>query len=166
MLPPNMAAVNLTARVANDGLVIGRIYRVTSIDEASITFEEVVIDNPVASINGVQELGEFLVDWDRAQVKRDGMWLRLPPAAFRLLRLLASKPGRVFSYQAISSYVWGHEVPTTSITVLAKRLRYIVGDASIETIRPTGLRLVTDPHASSSAPMLSKHATSRQLPAD
>jgi DNA-binding response OmpR family regulator len=136
-----MEGLSLSAKLSVRGLVVGRYYRVTSMDDSGVTFEEVAIDYPVVTHAGVQEFGSLTVDWDRSKVHRDGKWHRMAPSVFNLLRLLASHPGRVFSYHAIKEYVWGHEVSDSSVTVLAKRLRYVVGDEMIETIRRAGLRL-------------------------
>src|SRR5437868_5440036 len=98
-----MTSASVTARISVQGLVVGGHYRVTSIDESGVTFEEVKIDHPIVALAGMQQLGSLIVDWDRAQVCRDGTWHLLAPSLFRLFRLLASQPGRTFGHTAIKS---------------------------------------------------------------
>lgn len=50
--------------------------------------------------------GELVIDDDRKEVQVRGQPVSLSPKEFELLRLLASKPGRVFSTEEILAAVW------------------------------------------------------------
>jgi DNA-binding response OmpR family regulator len=52
------------------------------------------------------ELGELLIDDERKEVRVRGEPVELSPKEYDLLRLLASRPGKVFSHQEILAKIW------------------------------------------------------------
>jgi len=52
------------------------------------------------------ELGELLIDDERKEVRVRGEPVELSPKEYALLRLLTSRPGKVFSHQEILKKIW------------------------------------------------------------
>ena len=52
------------------------------------------------------ELGELLIDDERKEVRVHGELVELSPKEYDLLRLLASRPGKVFSHREILAEIW------------------------------------------------------------
>ncbi len=69
--------------------------------------------------------GDLKIDMGRREVWRDDAKIDLTTLEFDLLYFLASRPGRVFSREALMDHVWGEErlVDTRSIDSLISRLR-------------------------------------------
>jgi two-component system phosphate regulon response regulator PhoB/two-component system alkaline phosphatase synthesis response regulator PhoP len=94
----------------------------------------------------VLEIGGGLVlDAERFQVRRDGIALDLTSTEFKILRLLASKKGRVFSREQILDELWGHDkiVLDRTVDVHIKNLREKLGPAGglIKNIRGVGYKV-------------------------
>jgi two-component system response regulator RegX3 len=58
------------------------------------------------SARGPWKVGGLAMDFTRHQVSVDGRPVQLTPSEFRLLGLLATKPGRVFSRREIMEHLW------------------------------------------------------------
>lgn len=92
------------------------------------------------------DLGCRLLDDQRA-VSFGGGSVRLTPLEFSLLRVLASEPGRVFSFADLSQAVWstGFVGDGAQVRAVVKRLRRKLVEAGapvgVETVRAAGLRL-------------------------
>jgi DNA-binding response OmpR family regulator len=73
----------------------------------------------------VLEVGTLRIDPARRRVDRDGAEVPLTTLEFDLLHFLASRPGRVFTREALLSEVWGEGrvVDDRSIDSLVSRLR-------------------------------------------
>ena len=73
----------------------------------------------------VIELGGLRIDPARRTVERDGQLLPFTTLEFDLLYFLASRPGRVFSREALMEQVWGSDrvVDDRSIDSLVSRVR-------------------------------------------
>lgn len=71
------------------------------------------------------EFGALRIDSGRRAVERDGMRVDVTSLEFDLLHFLASRPGRVFSREALMDQVWGEGrvVDDRSIDSLISRLR-------------------------------------------
>jgi two-component system phosphate regulon response regulator PhoB/two-component system alkaline phosphatase synthesis response regulator PhoP len=94
----------------------------------------------------VLEIGGGLVlDAERFEVRRDGTPLDLTSTEFKILRLLASKKGRVFSREQILDELWGHDkiVLDRTVDVHIKNLREKLGPAGslIKNIRGVGYKV-------------------------
>ena len=73
----------------------------------------------------VLEVGRLSIDPGRRTVERDGRPVPLTTLEFDLLYFLASRPGRVYSREALMEQVWGSDrvVDDRSIDSLVSRLR-------------------------------------------
>jgi len=89
-------------------------------------------------------IGELEVDPVRHRVLVAGASVRLTPTEFRVLHVLARRPGRVFTRQQIAAAVHGEDEPEVdrAIDVQIVALRRKLGPAAryIETVRGIGYR--------------------------
>ena len=92
----------------------------------------------------VKELSErkVKIDKDRYSVYKDDVEIALPKKEFKLLSLLVSKPGKVFTREFILEQVWGDEVVVgdRTIDVHIRKLREKLGDHYIKTIKGIGYK--------------------------
>jgi two-component system phosphate regulon response regulator PhoB len=101
------------------------------------------------------EVGPLKLDPATHRVSVAGHDVALGPTEFRLLRFLMARPERVHSRAQLLDMVWGDHVyiEERTVDVHIRRLRVALepfgGDASIETVRGSGYRLV----ARASAPL-------------
>lgn len=93
--------------------------------------------------------GKFVIDLASVQAIAGDHQLPLTPTEFKLLRTLASEPGRVFTRDDLLTGVWGYEPgsDTRLVDVHVGRLRKKLQDANvsevqIETSRGFGYRLI------------------------
>ena len=97
---------------------------------------------PVRIVNGTLE-----VDVTGHVVTVGGREVQLRPLEFKLLALLVSHPGKVFSREELLAEVWGlrGELNTRTVDVHVRRLRMNLGDAAdaIETVHGFGYRART-----------------------
>jgi two-component system phosphate regulon response regulator PhoB/two-component system alkaline phosphatase synthesis response regulator PhoP len=89
--------------------------------------------------------GILKIDPGKHEVKLKGKIIDLTSTEFRILQLLASKKGWVFSRDQILDYLWGQEkaVLDRTIDVHIKHLREKLGEAAylIKNIRSVGYKL-------------------------
>jgi two-component system alkaline phosphatase synthesis response regulator PhoP len=97
----------------------------------------------------VLSLGELQIDLEKCEAKLSGKVLPLTKAEFKILTLLASHPGRVYSRERLCEEVSGEEVfgECRAVDVHIKYLREKLGDDPykprfIETVRGFGYRFV------------------------
>ena len=99
------------------------------------------------SPNGVEliEAGPFRLDTVRHQATADGRSLNITATEFKLLCLLASRPGEVQPRETLLRDVWGYEptLDTRTVDTTMQRLRAKLGQAAqhLETVRGVGYRL-------------------------
>ena len=88
------------------------------------------------------ELGNLKIDQEKHLVYKDGQELVFPKKEFKLLTLLASKPGKVFTREYILEKVWGDEVVVgdRTIDVHIRKIREKLGDELIKTIKGIGYK--------------------------
>ncbi len=92
----------------------------------------------------VLRAGELEMDTSAHRVTRGGVPVHLGPTEFRLLRLLMSHPGQVFSRQDVLDAVWGPTIHVEPRTVDAhiRRMRKALSEAGgpdiIRTVRAVG----------------------------
>ena len=95
------------------------------------------------------EAGPFRLDTVRHQATADGKSLNITATEFKLLCLLASRPGEVQPRETLLRDVWGYEptLDTRTVDTTMQRLRAKLGQAAdrLETVRGVGYRL-TDPN--------------------
>lgn len=95
----------------------------------------------------VKETSDRLsIDEARYIVLCEGKEVVLPKKEFELLKLLLSKPGNVFTRDAIFSAVWGDDavVGERTIDVHIRKLREKIGDDYISTIKGVGYKLILE----------------------
>jgi len=82
------------------------------------------------------------IDTEQYKVFVDNNPLDMPRKEFELLLLLASKPGKVFTREAILDAVWGTDVVVggRTIDVHIRKLREKIGDEKIGTIKGVGYK--------------------------
>ena len=100
------------------------------------------------SPNGVEliEAAPFRLDTVRHQATADGRSLNITATEFKLLCLLASRPGEVQPRETLLRDVWGYEptLDTRTVDTTIQRLRSKLGQAAhhLETVRGVGYRLI------------------------
>jgi len=90
-------------------------------------------------------VANITIDPDKHEVIVDGNKVELTSAEFRILQLLASEKGRVFSRNRILNYLWGEEkiVVDRTVDVHIRHLRSKIGSASksIRNVHGVGYKL-------------------------
>lgn len=92
----------------------------------------------------VIDIADLQIDLDQIVVLRGEERIELAKKEFDLLKLLASKPGKVFSRDEIFNRVWGADVivGNRTIDVHIRKLREKLGDHYIKTIKGIGYKFV------------------------
>ena len=90
-------------------------------------------------------VGPLVIDLDKFEATVDSVKADLTATEFRILQLLASRPGRVFSRDQILDFLWGQEkaVIDRTIDVHIRNLREKLGEAAslIKNIRGAGYKI-------------------------
>jgi DNA-binding response OmpR family regulator len=90
-------------------------------------------------------VGALVIDLDKFEVTADGVKVDLTATEFKILQLLASRRGRVFTRDQILDHLWGQEkaVIDRTIDVHIRNLRDKLGGAAalIKNIRGVGYKL-------------------------
>jgi two-component system phosphate regulon response regulator PhoB/two-component system alkaline phosphatase synthesis response regulator PhoP len=90
-------------------------------------------------------VGPLLMDLDKHETTVGGTPVDLTATEFKILRLLASRKGRVFTRDQILDYLWGHEkaVVDRTIDVHVRNIREKLGVASglVKNIRGVGYKV-------------------------
>jgi len=93
------------------------------------------------------EVGNLHLDLAKYEVHVNDNRIELTTSEFKILQLLSSKPGRVFSREQILDYLWGTEktVIDRTVDVHIRHLREKLGETScrIKNIRGIGYKLDT-----------------------
>ncbi len=88
------------------------------------------------------DLGVIKIDKDQFIVWKNDKQIILPRKEFKLLELLASKPGKVFHRDEIYDEVWGDSyVGERTIDVHIRKLRDKIGDDIIKTVKGIGYKI-------------------------
>ena len=89
--------------------------------------------------------GGLEIDAYRHRVVVDGEQRPLTPSEFKLLALLASEPGRVFTRREIMQHLWDSRYvgDQRACDIHVSNLRAKLGPERIETVRGVGYRLLT-----------------------
>jgi len=90
------------------------------------------------------EYKEILIDKEQYTLFVAGNIKTIPKKEFEMLFLLMSQPGKVFSREQIYQKVWGTDVIVgdRTIDVHIRKLREIIGDDKIQTIKGIGYKFV------------------------
>lgn len=85
---------------------------------------------------------DFVIDSERYVVFNKGEEIILPKKEFELLRLLVSKPNKVFSREEIFSKIWGDNVIVgdRTIDVHVRKIREKIGIGNIRTVKGVGYK--------------------------
>jgi len=88
------------------------------------------------------EAGGISIDRERYLITQNDREINLPKKEFELLSLLMSKPGKVFTREAIMNQIWGGEVVVgdRTIDVHIRKLREKLGEELIKTIKGVGYK--------------------------
>ncbi len=90
------------------------------------------------------EYGDICIDTEKVRVFRNSVPLELGPTEYRLLNVLISRPGRVWSRDQLMERVWEHDLDIDQRTVdvhigrLRKALRQYDTIGPIRTVRSVG----------------------------
>ncbi|MDP3462153.1 MAG: response regulator transcription factor [Bacteroidales bacterium] len=85
---------------------------------------------------------DFVIDSEKFLVVQNGIEIILPKKEFELLRLLASKPNKVFTREEIFSKIWGDNVIVgdRTIDVHVRKIREKIGISNIRTVKGVGYK--------------------------
>ena len=88
--------------------------------------------------------GDLTINLDEYKVILKGEKMSFPRKEFELLRLLASKPDKVFKREKIMEAVWGNDVVVgdRTIDVHIRKLREKMGNTYFKTIKGVGYKFV------------------------
>jgi two-component system alkaline phosphatase synthesis response regulator PhoP len=97
--------------------------------------------NPTEKLN----LSDLVIDSEKFLIVCKGVEMILPKKEFELIRLLASKPNKVFTREEILSKVWGDDVIVgdRTIDVHIRKIREKVGIENIRTVKGVGYKFET-----------------------
>ena len=116
--------------------LVSRVKALIRRTNASLSLDELIV-------------GELKISLSEMQVFRNGQLVKLGPKEFKLLQLLAERPGHIFSREKLLDSVWGHGVFIEDRTVdvhmsrLRKALRIKETDTDlIRTVRDGGYGLL------------------------
>ena len=87
-------------------------------------------------------VSDLEINRDTFTIKRGEQVIELPRKEFKLIYLLASKPGKVFTREKILNEVWGTDVIVNdrTIDVHIRKLREKIGNEYIKTIKGIGYK--------------------------
>lgn len=89
------------------------------------------------------EFENLKIDQEKHEVTLGGKKIVFPKKEFKLLRLLASSPGKVFTRDEIFTKVWGDDVVVgdRTIDVHVRKIREKIGDGFIKTLKGIGYKM-------------------------
>tara|TARA_Y100001978_G_C23695521_1_gene437299 strand:- start:2064 stop:2741 length:678 start_codon:yes stop_codon:yes gene_type:complete len=92
--------------------------------------------------SNILELGDIIINKEKHTVLYKKLKVELAKKEFKLLELLTSKPGKVFTRQEILENVWGLEVVVgdRTIDVHIRKLREKINDQYIKTVKGVGYK--------------------------
>src|SRR5690606_19023137 len=97
---------------------------------------------PVETVKSRLETADLVIDRDAFLVYRGSEKIVLVKKEFELIYLLASKPGKVFTREAILKSIWEDSVIVTNrtIDVHVRKLREKLGDNYVTTVKGVGYK--------------------------
>ncbi len=89
-------------------------------------------------------LGDLQIDLAREQVRRSNVPIALTQKEWALLRMLATRAGRIHTRESLQDALYGFddEADSNTLEVFISRLRRKLGRQHIETVRGLGYRLL------------------------
>ena len=117
------------------------------------------MDSSTVSQASVLRFGVFELDCRAQELRKSGVLMRLPPQPFRILVLLASRPGQVVTREDIRQEIWGYETFVDferGLNQCVSQIRTVLGDDAetpryIETLPRRGYRFIYPVTAPSAA---------------
>jgi DNA-binding winged helix-turn-helix (wHTH) protein len=114
----------------------------------------------------------FEVDLQTKELRRDGLPIKLPPQASRLLEFLAGRPGQLVTREEIRQEIWGGNTFVDfehGINKSIRQIRDALGDDAdrpkfIETIPRRGYRFIEELEPAECAPEAHPWAMRRRRP--
>jgi len=90
-------------------------------------------------------INNLVIDSEKYTVVKNGREISLPKKEFKLLRLLASVPNKVFTREEIFHKVWGDDVVVgdRTIDVHVRKIREKIGISNIKTVKGVGYKFDT-----------------------
>ena len=100
------------------------------------------LGNSAPKTEKVLEFGDIKIDLEKYLVFKKETEIMLPKKEFKLLELLVSKPGKVFTREFILEKIWGDEVVVgdRTIDVHISKLREKLGEDNIRTVKGVGYK--------------------------
>ncbi len=94
-------------------------------------------------INTIIDTGLLKIYPEEYIIEKENIQYELPKKEFRLVELLASKPGKVFTRDQLLSRIWGKDliVGDRTIDVHIRKIRSKLGDTLIKTIKGVGYKM-------------------------
>jgi len=92
--------------------------------------------------NSIIELGDIIIDKEKHFTTYKGQEVIFAKKEFKLLKLLISKPGKVFSREEILEKVWGIDIVVgdRTIDVHIRKLREKLADHYVKTVKGVGYK--------------------------
>ena len=92
--------------------------------------------------NSIIELGDIVIDKEKHLTTYKGQQVIFAKKEFKLLKLLTSKPGKVFTREEILEKVWGSDiiVGDRTIDVHIRKLREKLADHYVKTVKGVGYK--------------------------
>ena len=92
--------------------------------------------------NAIIELGDIVIDKEKHLTTYKGQQVIFAKKEFKLLKLLISKPGKVFNREEILEKVWGTDIVVgdRTIDVHIRKLREKLADHYIKTVKGVGYK--------------------------
>ena len=92
--------------------------------------------------NAIIELGDIVIDKEKHLTTYKGQQVIFAKKEFKLLKLLISKPGKVFTRDEILEKVWGTDIVVgdRTIDVHIRKLREKLADHYIKTVKGVGYK--------------------------
>ena len=92
--------------------------------------------------NSIIELGDIVIDKEKHLTTYKGQEVIFAKKEFKLLKLLISKPGKVFTREEILEKVWGADiiVGDRTIDVHIRKLREKLADHYVKTVKGVGYK--------------------------
>ena len=100
--------------------------------------------------------GTFEIDLRTGELRKSGLLISLPPQAFRILALLASRPGELVTREEIQRQIWDGETFVDfdqGLNFGINKIRTVLGDKAetpryVETLPRRGYRFIAPVHVS------------------
>ena len=92
--------------------------------------------------NSIIELGDIVIDKEKHLTTYKGQQVIFAKKEFKLLKLLISKPGKVFTREEILEKVWGTDIVVgdRTIDVHIRKLREKLADHYVKTVKGVGYK--------------------------